>query len=116
MSLLSPVPCVALIHARINHIILGAPEPRAGALTSQLALLDKDHFNHSMGWTGGTSRRPMSRFNERFLVSDDSISYKASGEGLPIFLFFVLSIFWLDCCETEFIVGKIGSTEYCRHK
>jgi tRNA(adenine34) deaminase len=46
--------CVgAMIHARINHIVFGAPEPRAGALTSQLALLDKNHFNHSMGWTGG---------------------------------------------------------------
>ena len=46
--------CVgAMIHARINRIIFGAPEPRAGALTSQLALLESDHFNHSMEWTGG---------------------------------------------------------------
>ena len=46
--------CVgAMIHARINRIIFGAPEPRAGALTSQLTLLDADHFNHSMKWTGG---------------------------------------------------------------
>ncbi|MGB0444413.1 MAG: tRNA adenosine(34) deaminase TadA [Porticoccaceae bacterium] len=46
--------CVgAMIHARINRIIFGAPEPRAGALTSQLALLDADHFNHAMKWTGG---------------------------------------------------------------
>ena len=46
--------CVgAMIHARINRIIFGAPEPRAGALTSQLALLESGHFNHSMQWTGG---------------------------------------------------------------
>lgn len=46
--------CVgAMIHARINRIIFGAHEPRAGALTSQLALLESDHFNHSMEWTGG---------------------------------------------------------------
>jgi tRNA(adenine34) deaminase len=42
-----------MIHARINRIIFGAPEPRAGALTSQLALLESGHFNHSMQWTGG---------------------------------------------------------------
>lgn len=46
--------CVgAMIHARINQVIFGAPEPRAGALTSQLALLDADHFNHAMKSTGG---------------------------------------------------------------
>jgi len=46
--------CVgAMIHARINRIIFGAPEPRAGALTSQLALLESGHFNHSMQWIGG---------------------------------------------------------------
>ena len=45
--------CVgAMIHARIQRICFGAKEPRAGALTSQLQLMDKSHFNHSIEWQG----------------------------------------------------------------
>lgn len=43
----------AMIHARVKRIIFGATEPRAGALTSQLQLLDHSHFNHSIDWQGG---------------------------------------------------------------
>jgi tRNA(adenine34) deaminase len=44
--------CVgAMIHARIGKIIFGAPEPRAGALQSQL--MDENHYNHSIEWQGG---------------------------------------------------------------
>jgi len=46
--------CVgAMIHARIKRIVFGAPEPRAGALESQLRLMDKNHYNHSIAWQGG---------------------------------------------------------------
>lgn len=46
--------CVgAMIHARIDKIIFGAAEPRAGALQSQLRLMDRDHYNHSIEWQGG---------------------------------------------------------------
>ena len=46
--------CVgAMIHARIRRVVFGAKEPRAGALTSQLQLMDSDHFNHSIEWQGG---------------------------------------------------------------
>lgn len=46
--------CVgAMIHARIGKIIFGAAEPRAGALQSQLRLMDRDHYNHSIQWQGG---------------------------------------------------------------
>jgi tRNA(adenine34) deaminase len=45
--------CVgAMIHARIGKIIFGAKEPRAGALESQLRLLDESHYNHSIDWLG----------------------------------------------------------------
>ena len=43
----------AMIHARIGKIIFGAPEPRAGALQSQLRLMDENHYNHSIEWQGG---------------------------------------------------------------
>ncbi len=46
--------CVgAMIHARIGKIVFGAPEPRAGALESQLRLMDENHYNHSITWQGG---------------------------------------------------------------
>lgn len=46
--------CVgAMIHARIGRLFFGAAEPRAGALTSQLKLMDQGHFNHNIEWQGG---------------------------------------------------------------
>lgn len=46
--------CVgAMVHARINRIVFGAKEPRAGALQSQFRLLEDGHFNHSIGVIGG---------------------------------------------------------------
>ena len=46
--------CVgAMVHARVRKVIFGALEPRAGALTSQLQLMEHDLFNHSILWEGG---------------------------------------------------------------
>ena len=46
--------CVgAMVHARIRRVIFGALEPRAGALASQLKLMDQSHFNHLIDWQGG---------------------------------------------------------------
>ncbi len=43
----------ALIHARVERLVFGAAEPRAGAVCSTLSLLDYGHFNHSVIWQGG---------------------------------------------------------------
>jgi tRNA(adenine34) deaminase len=62
--------CVgAMIHARIRRIIFGAPEPRAGALTSQLKLLDQSHFNHSIDWVGGVLEQPCGALIKDFFKS-----------------------------------------------
>lgn len=46
--------CVgAMVHARIQRVIFGATEPRAGSLVSQLKLMDMSHFNHTFEWQGG---------------------------------------------------------------
>jgi tRNA(adenine34) deaminase len=46
--------CVgALIHARVDKVIFGAPEPRAGALVSQLQLMNQTHWNHRLQFEGG---------------------------------------------------------------
>ena len=43
----------AMIHARVERLVFAAYEPRAGAVVSQLQLLEKPHFNHHVEWLGG---------------------------------------------------------------
>ncbi len=46
--------CVgAMVHGRIRRVLFGALEPRAGALQSQLQLMDQSHYNHSIEWQCG---------------------------------------------------------------
>lgn len=46
--------CVgAMIHARVERLVYGAAEPRAGAVESQLQLLDQDFYNHKMQYSSG---------------------------------------------------------------
>ena len=43
----------AMVHARVSELIFGAKEPRAGAVSSTLNLLDQEHLNHRVCWSGG---------------------------------------------------------------
>lgn len=43
----------AMIHARVERLVFGASEPRAGAVVSQAALIDAGHFNHRLSFTHG---------------------------------------------------------------
>lgn len=46
--------CVgALVHARIRKLFFAATDPKAGAVSSAVSLLDKDFFNHRIVWHGG---------------------------------------------------------------
>ena len=46
--------CVgALIHARVRHLIYGAPEPKTGAVISTARALDTPGLNHRFAVTGG---------------------------------------------------------------
>ena len=49
-------PCLmcagAMVHARIKRLIYGAPDPRAGAITSRTKVLDHDFLNHHIEYTG----------------------------------------------------------------
>jgi tRNA(adenine34) deaminase len=42
-----------MIHARIDNVIFGAQEPRAGALVSHPSLLDAEYYNHQLSFLGG---------------------------------------------------------------
>ena len=43
----------AMVHARVERLVYGAPEPRAGVIESQLALAGQDFYNHRVLCEGG---------------------------------------------------------------
>ena len=43
----------ALVHARVERLVFAAREPRAGAVISNLQLLDQAFLNHHVAWTEG---------------------------------------------------------------
>lgn len=51
----------ALVHARINHLVFGASEPRAGVVCSTCRLLDEPWYNHKVMWQGGVLAEDSSR-------------------------------------------------------
>lgn len=50
-------PCVmcagAIIQARIDRVVFGAWDPKAGAVSSVYDILSRPRLNHSVEWTGG---------------------------------------------------------------
>ncbi|MGB6977105.1 MAG: tRNA adenosine(34) deaminase TadA [Gammaproteobacteria bacterium] len=50
-------PCVmclgAIIHARIQRLVYGADDPKAGAIKSAFELLAANRFNHHLEWQNG---------------------------------------------------------------
>ncbi|MDA0897109.1 MAG: tRNA adenosine(34) deaminase TadA [Proteobacteria bacterium] len=43
----------AIIHSRVQRVVFGAREPRAGAVVSQLKLAEQDFYNHRVEVTEG---------------------------------------------------------------
>lgn len=56
----------ALIHARIDMLVFGAREPRAGAVVSQQQLLDAWYFNHKVSYIEGILREECSDLIQNF--------------------------------------------------
>ena len=56
----------AMVHARISRVIFGALEPRAGAFVSNPILMDADHFNHKIEWSGGVLEQDCSELIRAF--------------------------------------------------
>ena len=42
-----------MIWARIENLVFGAWDPKAGAIVSKASLLEKGRFNHTVAWQGG---------------------------------------------------------------
>lgn len=43
----------AIVHARVERVVFGASEPKAGAVCSHLALFDQAQLNHLVQWQSG---------------------------------------------------------------
>ncbi len=62
--------CVgAIVHARVNRLVFGAPEPRAGAVISQQRLLDVPSYNHQVEYVGGVLAEECGRLLQDFFRS-----------------------------------------------
>lgn len=62
--------CVgAMLHARLDRLVFGAPEPKAGAVQSHLGLLDRAHFNHRIQYRGGVLAGQCADIMREFFLS-----------------------------------------------
>jgi len=62
--------CVgAIIHARVERVVFGALEPRAGAVISSQRLFDATHFNHRVSYTGGILADECANIMQQFFRS-----------------------------------------------
>jgi tRNA(adenine34) deaminase len=63
-------PCMmcagALVHSRIKQLVYGAPEPKAGVVSSQARLLQQPFLNHRIAVTGGVLAEASSRLLSDF--------------------------------------------------
>ena len=61
--------CVgAMIHARIAHVVFGAPEPKAGALVSACRAHETPGLNHRLRVTGGILEEDCRRVMQTFFA------------------------------------------------
>ena len=59
----------AMIHARVDRLVFGATEPRAGAVVSQGSLIEASHFNHQLSFVDGVLAEECSSLMQRFFRS-----------------------------------------------
>lgn len=57
-----------LIHSRIQRLVYGATEPKAGAVDSAMQLLDQPFMNHTIERTGGVLAQECSAIMSEFFA------------------------------------------------
>lgn len=66
-------PCMmcagAMVHARIQHLVYAATDVKAGAIASQLQLLDQPFLNHRVQYEGGVLANECSQTLSEFFKS-----------------------------------------------
>lgn len=75
--------CVgALVHARVARVVFGATEPKAGALVSNLQLMQASHWNHRPAIVGGVCAAEAGELMQRFFRERRELTRGArEGEG-----------------------------------
>lgn len=72
--------CVgALIHARVERVIFGAPEPKAGALVSNLHLAEAQHWNHQFAVAGGLCAEAAAELMQQFFRERRALTRRGDG-------------------------------------
>lgn len=56
----------ALVHARVQHLVFAAAEPRAGVIVSQARFLEQDFLNHRLSHEGGVLENESSQLLRDF--------------------------------------------------
>lgn len=56
----------ALVHARVDRVVFGATDPKAGAVRSFFRLLSTEHLNHRAEITGGVLETSCSELLRKF--------------------------------------------------
>ena len=64
----------ALVHARVARLVFGAREPRAGAVVSNLHVLDGARLNHRVTWTEGVLGQQCADLLQTFFAARRSSS------------------------------------------
>lgn len=59
----------ALIQARIDRLVFGAFDPRAGAVQTVFQILDEKQLNHQVAWQGGVLQQECSKQLKAFFAS-----------------------------------------------
>ncbi len=66
-------PCVmclgAMVQARIERLVFGARDPKAGAVVSAFQLLDSNKFNHRIAWTEGVLAKESGKLLREFFAA-----------------------------------------------
>lgn len=55
-----------MVHSRIERVVYGAKEPRAGMLDSNTQLSEADFYNHKLRWQGGILEQECSSLISEF--------------------------------------------------
>ncbi len=63
-------PCImcvgAIVQARVERVVFGASDPRAGAVQTVFELLDHPALNHRAAWTGGVEAEACAALLQEF--------------------------------------------------
>lgn len=56
----------AIVHARVERLVFGAWDPKAGAVSSVYDIISRPRLNHAVNWTGGVLEAESAELLRRF--------------------------------------------------